>query len=90
MASRRVRPSARQIQRTRSSLTQIPRPHDSILTRTVTGRKTPPPAAAVTVGADGIAARKETRAASIRDLMNELRAGGDGQDDAVWMGAAPT
>lgn len=22
--------------------------------------------------------------------MNELRAGGDGQDDAVWMGAAPT
>ena len=63
---------------------------------TVTGRKTPPPAAAAIAiaadgaAADGIAARKGARASSIRDLMRDLRADADGQDDAVWMGAAPT
>ena len=62
---------------------------------TVTGRKTPPPeilraAKNVDVGGDAIALRKESKAADVRKLMNELRVGGDGQDDAVWMGAAPT
>ena len=56
---------------------------------TVTGRKTPPPAITA-IGGDGIAVRKAARAESVGDLMRELRSGGDGQDDAVWMGAAPT
>jgi non-lysosomal glucosylceramidase len=60
---------------------------------TVTGRKTPPPQVVdvnVGDGGDAIAIRKETKAADVGKYMNELRVGGDGQDDAVWMGAAPT
>ena len=59
---------------------------------TVTGRKTPPPDAAVVDASrgDSIATRKAAKAADIRAYMNDDRVGGDGQDDAVWMGAAPT
>jgi hypothetical protein len=58
---------------------------------TVTGRKTPPPAAAAVVRADGVAARKAAKAAGARDFLAALPgSGADGQDDAVWMGAAPT
>jgi uncharacterized protein (DUF608 family) len=60
---------------------------------TVTGRKTPPPeieATHVDIDGNSIALRKAEKAADVRKLMNELRVGGDGQDDAVWMGAAPT
>ena len=59
---------------------------------TVTGRKTPPPIAVALDAstADSIALRKTAKAADIRNFMNDDRVGGDGQDDAVWMGAAPT
>ena len=65
---------------------------------TVTGRHTPPPAAAdadaaPTSGGDAVALRKAAKAADKRAFMQglgELRGRGDGQDDAVWMGAAPT
>jgi len=66
---------------------------------TVTGRHTPPPVAAAAVGsggealADAVAERKALKAADKRAFMQELgelRGRGDGQDDAIWMGAAPT
>ena len=64
---------------------------------TVTGRKTPPPAPAAGAaggagkgGGDAVAARKAAKAAAKRSHMQGLRGTGDGQDDAVWMGAAPT
>ena len=70
---------------------------------TVTGRHTPPPAEAAVaeslLGALAVeaaaagnerAARKAAKAADKRSLMQQLRGRGDGQDDAVWMGAAPT
>ena len=60
---------------------------------TVTGRKTPPPStleAASAAAEDEIASRKRVKAEAVRSLMQELRGQGDGQDDAVWMGAAPT
>ena len=66
----------------------------------VTGRHTPPPAlpanaeeeeaAEAVVELDGIGERKGARAADVRALMQHLRGKGDGQDDSVWMGGAPT
>ena len=44
----------------------------------------------VVVAPDAIAQRKATRAREVRTLMQGLRARGDGQDDAVWMGSGPT
>lgn len=63
-----------------------------------TGRHTLPPLAEVdyaSAGAnfatdDETANRKAARAGDVRALMQQLRARGDGQDDAVWMGGAPT
>jgi len=66
---------------------------------TVTGRHTPPPEEAAAGGGggggerDAVARRKAEKAADKRAFMQELgqlRGRGDGQDDAVWMGAAPT
>ena len=67
---------------------------------TVTGRHTPPPLLPEAVAAaasarenDEVALRKANKAADKRAFMQELgelRGRGDGQDDAVWMGAAPT
>lgn len=54
---------------------------------TVTGRHKPPPEVKPRE-ADDIAVRKTEKAANIRKFMQQLRQ--DGQDDAVWMGAAPT
>ena len=60
---------------------------------TVTGRHTPPPEPAAAEEGDAVARRKAAKAADKRAFMQglgELRGRGDGQDDAVWMGAAPT
>ena len=46
--------------------------------------------ASFSVGADATAQRKAAKAADKRRVMQALRGRGDGQDDAVWMGAAPT
>lgn len=42
------------------------------------------------VSTDAVALRKASKAADKRQLLQDLRGKGDGQDDAVWMGGAPT
>jgi non-lysosomal glucosylceramidase len=67
----------------------------------VTGRHTLPPeeieeqeqlvlAGVVGRGMDEVAERKTRIAADKRELMRRIRDKNDGQDDAVWMGGAPT
>lgn len=64
----------------------------------VTGRHTPPPEIeeqeravfALSATGDEVAARKTQVAADKRAFLRNVRGRGDGQDDAVWMGGAPT
>jgi len=63
----------------------------------VTGRHTPPPEDTLAVlnaahyfdPADEISAHKYERAAEVRETLADSKVGGDGQDDVIWMGAAP-
>jgi hypothetical protein len=65
----------------------------------VTGRHTPPPEieeneraifAMAAEHGDEVAIRKTKKATEKREFMRSVRERGDGQDDAIWMGGAPT